>query len=110
PTSVMAGQAFTGLVLSEGEPVADAPVELNLLNAEMLDGRFGDLLVEPPGISIVGVTDANGYFTFGIPFAGHWSVTALGTGPQNFHEFTWLYQDAIIWFEAHDFRRPGEVR
>ena len=51
---------------------------------------------------MVAVSDANGYFTFGIPKAGYWGFAALGTGPATEHDGKELSQDAVIWIRAWD--------
>lgn len=55
-----------------------------------------------PGGAVVAVSDANGYFTFGVPKAGYWGFAALGSGPKTEHEGKALSQDAVIWIRAWD--------
>ena len=52
--------------------------------------------------AVVAVSDANGYFTFGVPKAGYWGFAALGSGPETEHEGKELSQDAVIWIRAWD--------
>jgi len=105
PTNVIAGSTFSGQLLSEGEPVAGAEIEIEYLVAEpdMETNAAGEATVGPmPGGTLVAITDANGVFTFGIPRAGHWGFAALGSGPATEHEGKELSQDAVIWIKAYD--------
>ncbi|TCM84522.1 DUF4198 domain-containing protein [Rhodovulum steppense] len=105
PTNILVGSTFSGQLLSEGEPVAGAEIEIEYLAAEpdMETNTAGEATVgEAPGGTLVAITDANGVFTFGIPRAGHWGFAALGTGPETEHEGKELSQDAVIWIKAYD--------
>lgn len=103
PYNVLAGSTFTGRVMSEGQPVAGAEIEVEFMAAEpdMNQARATDPVVSPPpGGAVVILSDDNGYFTFGIPRAGHWGFAALGVGPVTEHEGKELSQDAVIWIRA----------
>ncbi|EJW11061.1 Additional periplasmic component NikK of nickel ECF transporter [Rhodovulum sp. PH10] len=105
PTNVLAGSTFSGVVLSEGKPVAGAEIEIEYLAAppDMKTNKPGKVTAKPPeGGALVAVTDANGVFTFGVPKAGFWGFAALGTGPAKEHEGKELSQDAVIWVRAFD--------
>ncbi|PLW78625.1 DUF4198 domain-containing protein [Cohaesibacter celericrescens] len=105
PTNVIAGSTFTGRVLSEGKPVAGAEIEVEYLAAtpDMDTNSPTSTTATPPaGGTIVALSDANGYFTFGIPKAGFWGFAALGVGPATEYEGKALSQDAVIWIKAHD--------
>jgi len=105
PCNVIAGSTFTGRVMSDGTPVAGAEIEIGFMAAEpdMATGRAGQPDARPmPGGAVVAISDANGYFTFGIPRAGWWGFAALGVGPDTEHEGKKLSQDAVIWIRAHD--------
>ncbi|APZ51815.1 DUF4198 domain-containing protein [Salipiger abyssi] len=105
PYNVLAGSTFTGQVLAEGEPVAGVEIEIEYMAAEpdMDSAASTDPAVSPPpGGAVVAVSDANGYFTFGIPEAGYWGFAALGSGPATEHEGKELSQDAVIWIRAWD--------
>lgn len=107
PTNVLAGSTFTGRVLAEGRPVAGAEIEVEFMAAEpdMATDAAGAPTAEPmPGGSVVVLSDANGYFTFGIPRAGFWGFAALGTGPVTEHNGKPLSQDAVLWIRAFDVR------
>ncbi|WP_370208497.1 DUF4198 domain-containing protein [Pararhodobacter marinus] len=103
PYNVLAGSTFTGRVLSEGEPVAGAEIEIEYMASEpdMDSAATTEPTVTPPvGGTLVALSDANGYFTFGIPRAGWWGFAALGVGPETEHDGKELSQDAVIWIHA----------
>ena len=105
PTNILVGSTFSGRVLANGEPVAGAEIEIEYMAAEpdMATSAAGKPVAGPmPGGSVVAISDANGYFTFGIPKAGYWGFAALGTGPDTEYEGKELSQDAIIWIRAYD--------
>ncbi len=105
PTNILAGSTFSGVVLSEGKPVAGAEIEIEYLAAapDVKTNAATKPVVGPmPGGSIVAITDANGVFTFGIPKAGHWGFAALGSGPAKEYKGKELSQDAVIWVQAFD--------
>ncbi|NJO53918.1 MAG: DUF4198 domain-containing protein [Bacteroidales bacterium] len=107
PTNVLAGSTFSGVLLSEGKPVAGAEIEIEYLAAEpdIAARKAGKPKVSPPpGGAIVAVTDANGVFTFGIPKAGFWGFAALGSGPAKQHDGKDLSQDAVLWVRALDLK------
>jgi len=105
PTNVIAGSTFSAVLLSEGEPVPGAEIEIEYMAAE--PDMEADASTEPtveamPGGALVAITDANGVFTFGIPKAGFWGFAALGSGPVTEYEGKELSQDAVIWIRAYD--------
>lgn len=105
PYNVIAGSSFTGQVLSNGEPVAGAEIEVEFMAAEpdMATDSPLPVTAKPlPGGSIVALTDADGVFSFGIPRAGFWGFAALGSGPETEFEDKELSQDAVIWIRAWD--------
>lgn len=105
PTNIVAGSTFTGRVLAEGKPVAGAEIEIEYMAAEpdMAANKPTEAKASPmPGGAVVAISDANGYFTFGIPKAGFWGFAALGAGPQKEHAGKELSQDAVIWVRAYD--------
>ena len=105
PYNIIAGSTFTGQVLANGEPVAGAEIEIEYMAAEpdMDSARATDpVTTPPPGGAVVAISDANGYFTFGVPKAGYWGFAALGAGPVTEHEGKELSQDAVIWIRAWD--------
>ncbi|RED53683.1 DUF4198 domain-containing protein [Aestuariispira insulae] len=105
PTNILAGSTFTGRLLSAGKPVAGAEIEIEYMAAEpdMAENKAGTPKAEPmPGGAIVAISDANGYFSFGIPKSGFWGFAALGSGPDKEHEGKELSQDAVLWVRAYD--------
>jgi len=105
PTNVIAGSTFSGVVLSDGEPVAGAEIEIEYMAAEPdmeANSTTASTASPPPGGAVVAITDANGVFTFGVPKAGFWGFAALGSGPDTEHEGKELSQDAVIWVRAHE--------
>lgn len=72
PFGNYAGNTFSGVVLKNGKPLAHADVEVEFLNPDSRrkapNAYFETQLVK---------TDANGEFTFGIPWAGWWGFAAL---------------------------------
>lgn len=105
PTNIVAGSTFTGRVLSEGEPVAGAEIEIEYMAAEpdMANNQPQEPTASPmPGGAIVAISDDNGYFTFGVPKAGFWGFAALGSGPDKKYQDKELSQDAVLWVRAYD--------
>lgn len=105
PTNILAGSTFSGRVLANGAPVAGAEIEIEYMAAEpvMEENKAGEPKASPmPGGAIVAISDANGYFSFGIPKAGFWGFAALGSGPETEHDGKELSQDAVIWVRAYD--------
>ncbi len=77
PFGNYAGNVFQGQVLLDGKPVPGADVEVELYNR---DGKY-----EAPNeymVTQVVKTDANGVFTYAVPFAGWWGFAALNTAPE----------------------------
>lgn len=103
PYNVIAGSSFTGRVLADGVPVAGAEIEIERIAAVPTgDGAGPPDFAPPPGGAVVALSDADGYFTFGIPKAGWWGFAALGAGPATTHEGKTLSQDAVLWIRAWD--------
>ena len=103
PYNVLVGSTFTGQVLSNGAPVANAEIEIEYMASEP---DIANSATTAPTITplaagtLVAMSDANGYFTFGIPKAGYWGFAALGAGSETEHEGKELSQDAVIWIHA----------
>lgn len=107
PYSTIVGSTFSGIVLSQGKPVAGLEVEIEHLSAEpdmALNKPFSTRKEAVPGGAIVAITDANGKFTFGIPKAGYWGFAALGSGPDTSHEGKELSQDAVLWIQSFELK------
>lgn len=71
PTALWAGNLFSGVVLKAGAPVPFAEIEVEYVN----DGH----IVPPNDAYITQVihADANGTFSYAMPFAGWWGFAAL---------------------------------
>jgi len=109
PYAVWAGSTFSGIVMSEGEPVPFAELEIEYLNHEVdvETNSMGPSKVEAPQDSFVTlslIADANGVFTFGLPKAGWWGFAAMGIGPDDEYKGKELSQDAVIWVQAKEMR------
>lgn len=105
PTNIMAGSTFSGRVLANGQPIAGANIEIEYMAAEpdLATNKAKAITASPmPGGAIVAISDANGYFTIGIPKAGFWGIAALGAGPKKTHMGKELSHDAVLWLKAHD--------
>jgi cobalt/nickel transport protein len=103
PNNVLVGSTFTGRVLSNGEPVAGAEIEIEFMASEpdIAGAATTEPTITPPaGGTLVAISDANGYFTFGIPTAGWWGFAALGVGTETEFDGKELSQDAVIWIHA----------
>jgi len=110
PYNVITGSTFSGQVLSNGEPVAGATIEVEYISITPdMDSHTAAAasLAPMPGGAIDIVTDGNGNFTFGIPRAGWWGLAALDIGPDTEFEGKHLSQDAVIWVSATDLAPIG---
>jgi len=77
PFGNYAGNVFQGLVLLDGKPVAGADVEVEFYNEAGTYEAPNDYMVAQ-----VVKTDANGVFTYGVPFSGWWGFAALNTADE----------------------------
>ena len=105
PYNVISGSTFTGRVMRDGAPVAGAEIEVEYMAAEpdLATNRPGPVTATPPpGGAVVILSDDEGYFSFGVPKAGHWGFAALGVGPETEFNGKALSQDAVIWIQAQD--------
>ena len=108
PYANWTGGVFRGVVLSDGEPVPFAEIEIEYVNREpdLENSRFADeAAVEAPHPSFETMSikaDANGNFTIGLPRAGWWGICALEIGPVTEHEGKPLSQDAVLWVQVRD--------
>lgn len=108
PYANWTGGVFRGVVLSGGEPVPYAEIEIEYVNfapdleanafspepaAEAPHPSFGTMSI---------LADADGEFSIGLPKAGWWGVCALDVGPVKEHEGKPLSQDAVLWIQATD--------
>jgi len=98
PTGVWAGNLFSGVVTKAGAPVPFAEVEVEFVN----DGRF-----EAPNeafITQVIKADANGTFSYAMPFPGWWGFAALLEADEPMispeGEEVPVEEGALIWVHA----------
>ncbi len=97
PFGNYAGNVFQGQVLLDGKPAPGTEVEIEFYNR---DGRYE----APNGALVTQVVkaDANGVFTYGVPFAGWWGFAALNTSAEKIdHEGTPkdVELGAVLWVE-----------
>jgi len=106
PTGLWAGNAFTGVVLKNGQPVPYARIEvefLNTLQIELPNRAFETQVLR---------ADANGTFSYVMPFAAWWGFAARlpGDVPMFTPEggAAPLEEDAVIWVQATQPRSLAE--
>lgn len=97
PFGNYAGNVFQGVVLLDGKPVPGAEVEVEHYNR---DGKYA----APNEYMITQVVkaDANGVFTYGVPFAGWWGFAALNTSDETMRhegEDKDVELGAVLWAE-----------
>lgn len=105
PYNMIVGSTFSGRVLADGEPVAGVEIEVEYVAAvpDMAQSSTTTPSVTTmPGGAVVAISDANGYFTFGVPRAGWWGFAALGAGKTTEFDGKELSQDAVIWVHAYE--------
>ena len=78
PFGNYAGNVFQGQVLLDGKPVPGAEVEVEFYNRDKHYAPPDDYFVTQ-----VVKADANGVFTYGVPFAGWWGFAALSTAAES---------------------------
>ncbi|AKR56887.1 Additional periplasmic component NikK of nickel ECF transporter [Devosia sp. H5989] len=107
PYANWAGGVFRGVVLSGGEPVPFAEIEVEYMAHEPDPDGNGWVVGAPrltaptPSLEALSIrADASGTFVVGLPKAGWWGIAALDVGPVKEHEGKALSQDAVIWVEA----------
>lgn len=110
PYALYAGMLFSGQVLSDGEPLPGAEIEVEFLNHDVIMEKNtlrseGHLEFPSPAFeTFVTHADANGIFHFALPHAGFWGFAALDVGPVTEHEGEPLAQEAVIWVQVHELR------
>lgn len=111
PYANWVGGVFRAVVLSGGEPVPHAEVEIEYLNHEpQIDQlRFDpEGKVNAPQASFVTLSiraDAQGQIVIGLPKAGWWGICALDLDDGLEHEGKELSVDAVLWIKATDMTR-----
>ncbi len=108
PTGVWTGNVFRGVVLRDGEPVADAEIEVEYLN----DGAV--TVPNPAFVTQVIEADADGRFSYAMPRAGWWGFAALVeaeetmTSPEG--EAVPVELGGLIWVRTVDMDGRGDGR
>lgn len=110
PYANWTGAVFRAVVLSAGEPVPFAKVEVEYLNhsvdlQKQAFGRQAKVTAPHAAYQIMSAyTDAQGVLTIGLPKAGWWGIAALNVGPTKTHEGKPLSQDAVLWVQVKDMK------
>ncbi len=110
PYANWTGGVFRGVVHANGQPVANAELEIEYINyaIDMEEPGFAsEATVELPQQSFgtMGIrTNSSGEFTIGLPRAGWWGICALNVGPVNEYEGKELSQDAVLWIQVRDMK------
>jgi cobalt/nickel transport protein len=97
------GNVFTGKVLIDGKPAAGISVEVEYYNK--------DKAYEAPNeyMTTQAVkTDANGIFTYAVPFAGWWGFAALAEAPETIQKDgvdKKVERGAVLWAKFLDPKR-----
>jgi cobalt/nickel transport protein len=106
PYANWVGGVFRAVVLSGGEPVPHAEVEIEYLNHEpqIEQRRFApDGKVKAPQGSFVTLSiraDAAGQIVIGLPAAGWWGICALDLDDGLEYDGKELSMDAVLWVKA----------
>ena len=110
PYANWVGGVFRAVVVSNGEPVPHAEVEIEFLNHEpqIAERRFDPTpKVTAPQDSFKTLSiraDAAGQIVIGLPKAGWWGICALDLDDGAQHEGKELSIDAVLWIKATDMK------
>ncbi|MFL2547120.1 MAG: DUF4198 domain-containing protein [Candidatus Rariloculaceae bacterium] len=108
PYANWVGGVFRAVVLSDGEPVPHAEIEVEYLNHEpqIEQRRFDPVAsVNPPQSSFITLSiraNAQGEVMIGLPKAGWWGICALDLDDGLEHNGKDLSLDAVLWVKATD--------
>lgn len=108
PYALWTGNVFRGVVMSNGEPVPNAEIEVEHCahGFDMDQNAFAkEGSVDYPQdafVTQVIFADENGRFSYALPKAGWWGFAALGAGGDQTHEGKELSLDAVLWVHAQD--------
>jgi len=95
PFGNYAGNVFTGKLLVDGKPAADVPVEVEFYNKDKAYEAPNEYMVAQ-----VVKTDANGVFSYAVPFAGWWGFAALVDAPETIQKdgaAKKIERGAVLW-------------
>ncbi|PIE69633.1 MAG: ATP-dependent DNA ligase [Deltaproteobacteria bacterium] len=100
PFANYSGNIFQGQVLLNGEPVPNTTVEVEFYNKDKKYQAPNEAF-----ITQVVTTDANGVFSYAIPFAGWWGFAALNTASEKM-DYQGTPKDielgAVLWTQFTD--------
>lgn len=108
PYAIWTGGIFRGVVLSNGQPVPNAELEIEYLNhtPDMEKNAFEkDAKIKAPhsAFETMGIrANDRGEFAIGLPKAGWWGIAALGVGPEDEYKGKGLAQEAVLWIQVTD--------
>jgi cobalt/nickel transport protein len=108
PYANWVGGVFRAVVLSGGEPVPHAEIEVEYLNHEpdIAARRFdpeGKVTAPQGSFTTLSIrADALGQVMIGLPKAGWWGICALDLVDGAMHEGKRLSVDAVLWIKATD--------
>jgi cobalt/nickel transport protein len=110
PYANWTGGVFRGVVLSDGNPVPFAKIELEYVNhpVDLEKNTFGQkpatTAPSPAYERMSLLSDEHGQFVVGLPRAGWWGIAALDVGKTKTHEGKTLSQDAVLWLQVKDMK------
>jgi len=110
PYANWTGGVFRGVVLSEGEPVPNAELEVEYINYAPDMDRHGfaaepDVVLPQDSFGTMSIrANDRGEFTIGLARAGWWGICALAVGPDTEHNGKPLSQDAVLWIQVKDMK------
>ncbi len=99
PYSLYSGNIFTGVVLRNGKPVANVPIEVERW------GKGKTKAATDAHVTQVTKTDPNGVFHYAMPKAGWWGFSAIveGAKPIEFEGKPRVVElGAVIWVQARE--------
>lgn len=100
------GGVFRGVVMSNGQPVPHAELEVEYLNhkPDINKNAFDKtpaISTDNPNLEVLGMrANQNGEFIIGLPRAGWWGIAALDVGPEDEYKGKGLAQEAVLWLEV----------
>jgi cobalt/nickel transport protein len=108
PYANWTGGIFRGIVLSDGQPLPNAELEVEYLNhtPNMEKNAFEkEPKIKAPHSAFETMTimaNDRGEFAIGLPKAGWWGIAAVGSGPVDEYNEKEMSQDAVFWIQVTD--------